>query len=45
MIDQAVRCLTWDGVCEDGQPAASGVYLLRLRAGDWQATRKLTLIR
>ncbi|NNE07005.1 MAG: T9SS type A sorting domain-containing protein [Gemmatimonadetes bacterium] len=35
----------WDGSDEDGRPVASGTYLYRLRAGDFTATRKLTVLR
>ena len=35
----------WDGLDDRGGPAASGVYLVRLRAGEETRTLKLTLIR
>jgi hypothetical protein len=35
----------WDGLDDRGQPAGNGVYLYRLEAGDFQAARKLVLIR
>jgi hypothetical protein len=36
---------TWDGRGENGNSAASGVYIVHLRAGDFQATRKIQLLR
>lgn len=35
----------WDGTTESGERASSGVYLVRLRAGDREAFRKLILVR
>ena len=35
----------WDGRDEDGQPAATGVYLVRLQAGDRERTRRMLLLR
>ena len=32
--------LSWDGRDGGGQPVASGSYLLRVRAGDWEAASK-----
>ncbi|OPX25551.1 MAG: hypothetical protein B1H02_01205 [Candidatus Latescibacteria bacterium 4484_107] len=36
---------TWDGLDDRGRPAASGVYLIRMEAGDFVRTRKIVLIR
>ncbi len=36
---------TWDGRDHHGRPAASGVYLIQLRAGDFVAVRKSLLVR
>ncbi|MEP0548117.1 MAG: FlgD immunoglobulin-like domain containing protein [Rhodothermales bacterium] len=36
---------TWDGRAEDGRVLASGVYLVRLTAGDRIATHRVTLLR
>ena len=32
--------LSWDGRDRGGQPVASGSYLLRVSAGDWETARK-----
>jgi flagellar hook assembly protein FlgD len=35
----------WNGRAADGSTVASGVYLLRLQAGERVATRRLTVVR
>ena len=35
----------WEGRDEQGRPAAPGVYLYRLTAGDKAIVRKMTLLR
>jgi hypothetical protein len=35
----------WDGADESGRPAASGVYFVRLEAGETALTRKVVLVR
>ncbi len=35
----------WDGILEQGQPAASGTYFYRLRTEKFEKTRKLLLLR
>jgi flagellar hook assembly protein FlgD len=37
--------LNWDGRDAQGRAAASGVYLMRLRAGDFVQVRKALLLR
>jgi glycerophosphoryl diester phosphodiesterase len=37
--------ITWDGLDQSGQPVGSGVYLCRLTAGSYSATRPMLLIR
>ncbi|MBM3316914.1 MAG: T9SS type A sorting domain-containing protein [Candidatus Eisenbacteria bacterium] len=39
------QAVAWDGGNEAGRPVGSGVYFLRLRAGDFQATRTLVVSR
>ncbi len=34
----------WDGTDDLGRRVASGVYVYRLRAGDWVQTRKMVLV-
>ncbi|MEW6754531.1 MAG: DUF362 domain-containing protein [Candidatus Latescibacterota bacterium] len=37
--------VTWDGRGDDGRPAASGVYLVQLRAGSAVQVRRIALLR
>lgn len=37
--------VTWDGRRSDGRPAAGGIYFVRLRAGSFEQTRKVVLVR
>jgi hypothetical protein len=37
--------ITWDGRTSMGRTAAAGIYLVRLRAGDQQVSRRLVLLR
>jgi len=39
------HALVWDGRDDAGRPAASGAYLVRLRAEGRAAAAKLTLVR
>jgi flagellar hook assembly protein FlgD len=38
------QTVTWDGRDNGGKPAASGVYMVRLRAGGKEHYRKATLL-
>ena len=42
--DQA-KAAYWDGRLETGEPAASGIYLYSLSAGDYSATRKMLVLK
>ncbi|WP_461369977.1 FlgD immunoglobulin-like domain containing protein, partial [Candidatus Darwinibacter acetoxidans] len=37
--------LVWDGCSDEGEKLASGVYLLRMEAGKFRQTRKMTIIK
>ncbi|MEW5702890.1 MAG: T9SS type A sorting domain-containing protein [Candidatus Zixiibacteriota bacterium] len=37
--------VTWDGRSDDGRALASGIYLYRIKAADFVATRKLVLLK
>ena len=49
LIDDHVRAGThevrWDGSINGGPQAASGIYIIRLQAGDQQMTRRITRVR
>jgi hypothetical protein len=39
------HAVSWDAINDDGKRVASGVYLYRLRAGDYVDSRKMTLLK
>jgi flagellar hook assembly protein FlgD len=39
------RIVPWEGKDEGGRSVASGIYFVRVRAGDYQTTMKMTLVR
>jgi len=45
VLDEGVHKVTWDGLNENGIQLSSGIYLMRLEAGDFVATRKMVLLR
>jgi hypothetical protein len=45
IMEAGSRTLAWNGMDENGNPSASGVYFLRLGAGALRATTKLVLLR
>ena len=44
-LPPGVHSVTWNGVNDDGQPVASGVYFYRLHTDAGDATRRLILIK
>ena len=40
-----IHQIQWDGRKDNGEPAASGMYLYRLKTGTFSETRKMTLVR
>jgi hypothetical protein len=44
-VPAGVHVAVWDGLDDQGRPAASGVYLCRLEAGLFRQTRRLALVR
>ncbi len=44
-IPAGLSSVYWDGRDEQGREAASGVYLVRMTAGDFSATKKAVLLR
>lgn len=45
--DQAANVydVTWNGDTDEGKPAASGIYFYEIKAGDYQNTRKMMLLK
>lgn len=41
--DRAV--VSWDGRDDQGQPVATGIYLVKMRAGQWLTTSKMAVVR
>jgi len=37
--------VTWNGLSEQGIPAGSGVYFVRMQADGWNATKKMVLVK
>ena len=37
--------VVWNGVDDSGHVAGSGIYILRIKAGDYQSSRRITLLR
>lgn len=44
-LSSGTHTVTWNGRAEGGEELASGVYLVRLKAGDQVQTRRLTIVR
>jgi subtilisin family serine protease len=45
VLSPGPKALAWDGTDDGGRPVGSGVYFCRMHAGQFQATRKMTLLR
>ena len=45
MLPGGEHSLVWTGLNQAAQPAASGMYVIRVRAGDETAYRKVVLLR
>ena len=44
-MDAGYHVVNWDGLTEEGYEAASGMYVYRIKAGDFIAHRKMLLVR
>jgi hypothetical protein len=44
-VSTGEHTVDWDGRDEEGRPVGSGIYLVRLRAGDFVGTRRMVLTR
>ncbi len=45
VADTPRGALTWSGINSFGQPVASGVYFVRAMRGQWQASKKIVLMK
>jgi len=39
------QTVIWDGMDDEGRPVSSGIYFYKMSAGDFKATRKMTLMK
>lgn len=45
VVEPGYHTMQWDGLDNAGQPVAAGVYLYRLKAGDFTQMRKMVLMK
>lgn len=45
VLSPGPKAMVWDGTDDGGRQVGSGVYFYRMNAGQFQATRKMTLLR
>ena len=45
IMDAGLHQVTWDGLNYDGNEVASGMYIYRIKAGEYFANQKMLLIR
>jgi len=45
VLPAGAHAVVWDGKNEQGKDVASGVYFYRIKAGDFESTQKMTLLR
>jgi len=43
--EPGIKTLMWDATDNEGRPVISGVYLYRIRAGDFEQTRRMMLVK
>jgi hypothetical protein len=44
-VSAGIHEISWDGTDAKGDPVASGIYLYRLKAGDYVETKKMSLLK
>ena len=44
-VDNISSWIRWDGKCENGLNAASGIYFVQMEAANYQKSRKMVLVK